>query len=95
MDHFNKLSSSQQQRLIQKASESQIRENSNIVISLTKTCFDQCVDKYPSKIVDKEETKCVENCAQRFIKCAERIALKTQLHLSQEANKRQLEHTKK
>lgn len=89
MDHFSKLTPYQQQILMQKANESQIRENSSIMINLSKACFEQCVFKFPSKILDKDESHCIENCAQRFVKSAERIALRTQMVLSEEAQQRE------
>ena len=95
MDHFSKLSPHQQQILMQKANESQMRENSSIMINLSKTCFDQCVHKFPSKILDKDESHCIENCAQRFVKSAERIALRTQMCLSGDAKQRERENDQK
>jgi len=36
--------------------------------TLTERCFQTCISSFRSKSLDKHETSCVENCAERYIK---------------------------
>ena len=47
-------------------------------VNLSYDCFDQCVHKFPSKLLDKEETACIEHCAERFLAFTERASKRFQ-----------------
>ena len=44
--------------------------------TLTERCFQTCVSSFRSKSLDKYETTCVENCAERYIKMTQRVGLR-------------------
>lgn len=43
---------------------------------LTEKCFDTCTYSFRSKTLDKSETTCIQNCASRYIKVAQRVGLR-------------------
>lgn len=45
---------------------------------LADQCFDECVHQFPSRILSKDETKCIEHCADRFIALSQRVGQKYQ-----------------
>lgn len=49
-------------------------------MNLVETCFGTCVDNFRNKTLDKYETKCLENCSERYIKTANRTGLRFQEH---------------
>ncbi|KAL3765330.1 hypothetical protein ACHAWO_010019 [Cyclotella atomus] len=44
--------------------------------NLVSKCFTNCVTSFRSKSLDKYETSCVENCAERYIKMTQRVGLR-------------------
>ena len=44
--------------------------------TLSERCFATCISSFRSKSLDKYETSCVENCAERFIKMTQRVGLR-------------------
>ena len=47
---------------------------------LVERCFQTCVASFRSKSLDKYETTCVENCAERYIKMTQRVGLRFAEH---------------
>jgi len=44
--------------------------------NLVDRCFTTCAYSFRSKTLDKSETACIENCANRYIKMAQRVGLR-------------------
>lgn len=44
--------------------------------TLTERCFTTCVSSFRSKTLDKSETSCIANCAERYIKMTQRVGLR-------------------
>ena len=44
--------------------------------NLVDRCFNTCSTSFRSKSLDKYETGCIENCANRYIKMAQRVGLR-------------------
>ena len=44
--------------------------------NLVDQCFNTCSNSFRSKNLDKYETPCIENCANRYIKMAQRVGLR-------------------
>jgi import inner membrane translocase subunit TIM9 len=44
--------------------------------TLTERCFATCVSSFRSKTLDKGETTCIANCAERYIKMTQRVGLR-------------------
>eukprot|EP00979_Chaetoceros_neogracilis_P016575 scaffold8671_cov210-Chaetoceros_neogracile.AAC.1 len=49
-------------------------------MGLVERCFDTCVNNFRNKTLDKHESKCLENCSERYIKSANRTGLRFQEH---------------
>ncbi|KAL7433287.1 hypothetical protein ACHAXH_002049 [Discostella pseudostelligera] len=54
----------------------QIKDSLIMYNTLTERCFSTCISSFRSKSLDKYETSCVENCAERFIKMTQRVGLR-------------------
>ncbi len=48
------------------------------MMNLSTACFDQCVHKFPSKLCSKQESSCIEHCADRYITLSQRVGKKYQ-----------------
>lgn len=49
-------------------------------MNLVERCFGTCVNNFRTKSLDKYETKCLENCSERYIQSANRAGLRFQEH---------------
>lgn len=49
-------------------------------MNLVERCFHPCVHNFRTKYLDKHENKCLENCADRYIKASNRAAIRFQEH---------------
>lgn len=56
------------------------RKNESMYNTLVERCFGTCVYSFRSKSLDKKETTCVENCAERYIKMTQRVGLRFAEH---------------
>ena len=45
----------------------------SLMSKLADECFNECVHQFPSRILSKDETKCIEHCADRFIALSQRV----------------------
>jgi len=54
----------------------QIKDSLVMYNTLTERCFQTCVSSFRSKTLDKHETSCIENCAERYIKMTQRVGLR-------------------
>lgn len=58
-------------------------------MGLVERCFDTCVNNFRTKSIDKYETKCLTNCAERYIKTANRTGLRFQEHQAMQMKRAQ------
>ena len=49
-------------------------------MNLVEKCFHPCVHNFRSKHLDPKEIKCLDNCAERYIKVSNRAAIRFQEH---------------
>ena len=47
-------------------------------MSLVENCFGICVNNFRTKNLDKYETRCLENCAERYITTTNRAGIRFQ-----------------
>lgn len=40
---------------------------------MSETCFKRCVDNFNGRSLDEEEGRCVEDCANKLIKCNNKL----------------------
>ena len=45
---------------------------------LSTSCFNQCVQTFPSKTCSKDESACIKHCAERYITLSQRVGKKYQ-----------------
>lgn len=53
-------------RMLATLEEMQVRDSLRTFNALVMRCFSDCVNDFGSKNLEEKETKCVNNCAQRF-----------------------------
>jgi mitochondrial import inner membrane translocase subunit TIM9 len=67
----------QQPELIRHLEEVQVRNSLKMLNVLTEKCFDKCVQtgwggSLTSKSLEKEETTCIQNCSEKYMKVTQR-----------------------
>merc|ERR1711862_372462 len=80
MDGVQNLPPHLQSEFMKKLEQMQMKESFTIYNALVERCFNTCVSSFRSRSLDKYETPCVENCAERYIKMSQRIALRFAEH---------------
>mmetsp|Transcript_25882 Transcript_25882/g.31903 ORF Transcript_25882/g.31903 Transcript_25882/m.31903 type:complete len:100 (-) Transcript_25882:385-684(-) len=80
MDQHRHLDPQVQKKLQQNVVNSMIRDNMEMLLDLSEECFSECVSKFPSKTLDRDETSCIENCADRYLKLRLRVGQKFQYY---------------
>lgn len=58
-------------------------------MNLVERCFEPCVHNFRTKYLDNAETKCLESCAERYIKASNRTGLRFQEHQAMEMKRAQ------
>lgn len=44
--------------------------------NLVEKCFNNCVDNFRRKTLDKDEDKCIKRCAEKFLKHTARVSMR-------------------
>ena len=59
-------------------------------MKLSGKCFSECVHTFPSKMLDKDETNCIDHCGQRYIALSQRVATRYQEHQAKKVGEAKL-----
>ncbi|XVF20052.1 hypothetical protein REPUB_Repub11eG0165000 [Reevesia pubescens] len=54
----------------------QLRDSLRMYNSLVERCFNDCVDNFTRKTLQKQEETCVARCAEKFLKHSMRVGLR-------------------
>ncbi|KAB2089279.1 Mitochondrial import inner membrane translocase subunit Tim9 -like protein [Gossypium arboreum] len=54
----------------------QLRDSLRMYNSLVDRCFNDCVDNFTRKTLQKQEETCVMRCAEKFLKHSMRVGLR-------------------
>ncbi|KAA3456715.1 hypothetical protein CXB51_007618 [Gossypium anomalum] len=54
----------------------QLRDSLRMYNSLVERCFNDCVDNFTRKTLQKQEETCVMRCAEKFLKHSMRVGLR-------------------
>ncbi|XWS28837.1 hypothetical protein CRYUN_Cryun25bG0105900 [Craigia yunnanensis] len=54
----------------------QLRDSLRMYNSLVERCFNDCVDSFTRKTLQKQEETCVMRCAEKFLKHSMRVGLR-------------------
>ncbi|KAE8680457.1 Mitochondrial import inner membrane translocase subunit Tim9 [Hibiscus syriacus] len=54
----------------------QLRDSLRMYNSLVERCFNDCVDNFTRKTLQKQEENCVTRCAEKFLKHSMRVGLR-------------------
>ncbi|GLJ24666.1 hypothetical protein SUGI_0471680 [Cryptomeria japonica] len=65
-----------QQRMSNMIDQLQIRDSLRMYNSLVERCFNNCVDSFRRKTLDKQEETCVQRCAEKYLKHSMRVSLR-------------------
>lgn len=76
MDGVQNLPPHLQGEFMKSLEQMQIKDSLIMYNTLTERCFQTCISSFRSKSLDKKETSCVENCAERYIKMTQRVGLR-------------------
>jgi len=68
-----KLEPHLQRKLEQNVINSTMKQNVDLMSKIADQCFNECVNHFPSRMLSKGESKCIENCADRFIVLSQRV----------------------
>ena len=58
----------------------QVQDSVRMFNRVTEHCFAGCVDSFHSKSLDGGESKCIDVCAQKFLKLTQRVGQRFQEH---------------
>jgi len=81
----------QQNELSNHFEEMQIKESLVMYNKVVSKCFDQCVYKFSSKMLDSTETPCLEHCAEKFLKTTARVGNRFQ-EIQAQAQQKQMQN---
>ncbi|GAV62106.1 zf-Tim10_DDP domain-containing protein [Cephalotus follicularis] len=54
----------------------QLRDSLRMYNSLVERCFNDCVDNFTRKTLQKQEETCVMRCAEKFLKHSMRVGMR-------------------
>eukprot|EP00903_Cladosiphon_okamuranus_P012504 g11708.t1 len=78
MEGLQGLTPQQQQDFMQHLERQQRRDSLAMYNNLVYRCFDECTKSFRSRRLDDGETKCINVCAEKYVKLTSRVALRFQ-----------------
>ncbi|CAM9256135.1 unnamed protein product [Ectocarpus fasciculatus] len=76
MDAFANVPNHQKQEFMEHLEAEQMRESLRMYNTLVESCFDRCIMNFQSKSMDDTEKKCVNMCAQKYLKTTQRAGFR-------------------
>jgi len=70
------LSEEDNQRMARMMETMQMRDSLRMYNFLVEKCFNNCVDGFRRKTLDKQEEQCVRRCAEKFLKHTARVSMR-------------------
>lgn len=70
------LSKEDQTRMLSMIENLQLRDSLKMYNSLVERCFNDCVDSFTRKSLQKQEETCVMRCAEKFMKHSMRVGMR-------------------
>lgn len=83
-----------QRKLEQNVVNSAMQQNVALLMTLSSTCFNECVQTFPSKLLNKSELTCVEHCADRYISLSQGVGERYQRIQAQKVMKEKIRKSK-
>ncbi|KAF2290049.1 hypothetical protein P3X46_028885 [Hevea brasiliensis] len=65
-----------QRRMAAVIEQLQVRDSMRMYNSVVERCFNDCVDNFTRKSLQKQEETCVMRCAEKFLKHSMRVGLR-------------------
>ncbi|OAY57957.2 mitochondrial import inner membrane translocase subunit TIM9-like [Manihot esculenta] len=65
-----------QRRMAAVIDQLQVRDSMRMYNSVVERCFNDCVDNFTRKSLQKQEETCVMRCAEKFLKHSMRVGLR-------------------
>ncbi|KAI8875128.1 chaperone [Backusella circina FSU 941] len=73
---FSRFNQAEQAQIASMIEHKQMRDFMRLYSSLVQRCFDDCITDFSSKSLNGGEASCVNMCADKFFKHAERVGTK-------------------
>ncbi|KAG4967247.1 hypothetical protein AAZX31_12G060400 [Glycine max] len=73
---LDSLPEADKQRMTVMIDQLQIRDSLRMYNSLVERCFNDCVDTFKHKSLQKQEETCVRRCAEKFLKHSMRVGMR-------------------
>ncbi|RDY09517.1 Mitochondrial import inner membrane translocase subunit Tim9 [Mucuna pruriens] len=73
---LDSLPEADKQRMSVMIDQLQIRDSLRMYNSLVERCFNDCVDTFKHKSLQKQEETCVRRCAEKFLKHSMRVGMR-------------------
>ncbi|CAK7327926.1 unnamed protein product [Dovyalis caffra] len=70
------MSKEDQTRMLSMIENLQLRDSLKMYNSLVERCFNDCVDSFTRKSLQKQEETCVMRCAEKFMKHSMRVGMR-------------------
>ncbi|CAK8576057.1 unnamed protein product [Lathyrus sativus] len=70
------LPAEDQQRMTAMIDQLQVRDSLRMYNNLVERCFQDCVDTFKHKSLQKQEETCVRRCAEKFLKHSMRVGMR-------------------
>lgn len=73
VDSLQGPSDLEQQAAKQKLEEMQVKDTLRMINNMVELCFSECVSGFKSKALTSPEEKCINTCAEKFLKHSGRV----------------------
>lgn len=80
LSNFNKV---EKEKILKKINRAEYEDTMYIYNSIVELCFNECVNSFRSKELDKNENSCVLNCVKKFSVFSQRIGMKFTQNLNE------------
>ncbi|TXT08639.1 hypothetical protein VHUM_02767 [Vanrija humicola] len=77
---FSQFNAAEQAQMSKAIEQKQLDDFMRLYSGLVERCFNACAQDFTSKALTSNETTCVQNCADKFLKHSERVGARFAEH---------------
>eukprot|EP00249_Psilotum_nudum_P008026 c20994_g2_i2 orf=257-535(+) len=76
MADLDNLPEEDRQKMVGMIDQLQVRDSLRMYNALVERCFNQCVESFRRRTLDKQEETCVHRCAEKYLKHSMRVSMR-------------------
>eukprot|EP01023_Acetabularia_acetabulum_P049337 TRINITY_DN5263_c0_g1_i10.p7 TRINITY_DN5263_c0_g1~~TRINITY_DN5263_c0_g1_i10.p7 ORF type:complete len:109 (-),score=11.63 TRINITY_DN5263_c0_g1_i10:1670-1996(-) len=77
-ESMEKLPEDQKEQIMRFIEKSQLKDSLRMYNNVVELCYKDCVNSFKQSKLERKEERCIENCAEKYMKASTKISMRFQ-----------------